>query len=129
MTDPLPTRAALAALAIIHLLMLGALYSQTAPHPPLSIALFGLGPFLSATVAVMAAAWIMAERPRSGPALAVLAAVLAALSLGPHKYVDPAFPLIWPAVLAGQIAALSVFAQLFAGRKSHRAGPALHRAA
>ena len=42
-------------------------------------------------------------------ALRLLAALMAMLSFGPQKYLDPQFPLIWPAVLTAQIAVIAVF--------------------
>lgn len=46
---------------------------------------------------------------RTGKALSLLAALMAMLSFGPQKYLDPQFPLIWPAVLTAQIAVIAVF--------------------
>lgn len=112
MTDPQPIRAALAALITVHLLMLFALYTGTPPHPPQEIPLFALGPFLTAVLAVASAAWIMADRPAIRP-LGTATAVLALVSLGPQKYVDPAFALIWPAVVTGQLAILALGICLF----------------
>lgn len=46
----------------------------------------------------------------------MLAAVMALISFGPQKYLDAQFPLIWPAVLAGQIAAAVVIYTAFRAR-------------
>ncbi|GAA4223316.1 hypothetical protein GGQ68_000796 [Sagittula marina] len=110
MIDPLPTRAALATLLAIHLLMLFALYTETAPHPPPTIPLFALGPFLTAVIAIGCATWMMAGRP-GATWLSVVTAILAMVSLGPQKYVDPAFAEIWPAVITGQVAIFVLLAQ------------------
>lgn len=109
MSDSGPIRAALAALIILQLVMLGALYAGVAPHPPSAIPLFGVAPFLATALATAAAALIL--DPLHGIAskgLSVMAAAMAMLSFGPQKYLDPEFPLIWPAVLAAQIAAAAI---------------------
>ncbi|WP_425072622.1 hypothetical protein [Sagittula sp. S175] len=124
MNDPLPTRASLAVLMVIHLLMLFALYTLTAPHPPVAIPLFALAPFLSAFTAIAAATWIMAERPIAVP-LSILTALLAAVSLGPHKYFDPAFSGIWPAVLTGQVAIVALMTQAVRALSARRTPKAL----
>jgi len=101
--------AALAALIILQLTMLGALFAQSAPHPPATIPLFGIAPFLAAALSAAAAAIIIGPlETAAGRVLSVLAALLALLSYGPQKYLDAQFALIWPAVIAGQIAAVAV---------------------
>ncbi|MGI9464412.1 MAG: hypothetical protein ACR2OM_10750, partial [Aestuariivirgaceae bacterium] len=44
----------------------------------------------------------------AGRVLSVLAALMALLSYGPQKYLDAQFALIWPAVIAGQVAAAAL---------------------
>jgi len=102
--------AALSALIILQLVMLGALYAQVPPHPPATIPLFAIAPFLAVALATAAAALIVGPvAGRTGRALSLLAALMALLSFGPQKYLDPQFPLIWPAVLAAQVAVIAVF--------------------
>jgi hypothetical protein len=57
----------------------------------------------------------------AGRVLAGLAAVAALVSFGPQKFLDPQFALIWPAVLAGQVAAGVILIGLFSRRmgKAH----------
>ena len=105
-----PTTAALATLTILQVIMLGSLYAHVAPHPPEATPLFGIAPLLGASVSAAVAAIVLGEG-RAATLLGVLAAVLALVSFGPHKYFDAQFPLIWPAVIAGQIAALTIFRQ------------------
>jgi hypothetical protein len=107
MPDPeRPARAALATLIVLQGVMLASLYAGVQPHPPASTPLFGIGPFLGAALSAAVAALIVGPmRGCAGPAMAGLAAVAALVSFGPQKYLDPQFPLIWPAVLAGQVAA------------------------
>lgn len=101
--------AALATLIILQLTMLGALFAQSAPHPPATIPLFGIAPFLAAALSAATAAIIIGPLDTvPGRVLSVLAAVMALLSYGPQKYLDAQFALIWPAVIAGQIAAVAV---------------------
>jgi len=101
--------AALAALIILQLTMLGALFAQSAPHPPATIPLFGIAPFLATALSAAAAAIIIGPlETAAGRVLSVLAALMALLSYGPQKYLDAQFALIWPAVIAGQIAAVAV---------------------
>ena len=57
-------RPGLVILGVLHLVMLSALYTETVPHPPLRVAPFALGPFLGATLAVIAAALAAAEDRR-----------------------------------------------------------------
>lgn len=112
MKDPIPTRAALAILMVTHGLMLFALYTGTEPHPPVRIPLFAMAPFLSALIGCALATWIMAERRAALP-LALLTAALSAVSFGPHKYFDAAFPDIWPAVLMSQAAIVTLLYQAY----------------
>lgn len=98
-------QAALISLVILQLTMLAALFTQTPPHPPLAVAPFALGPFLGASISVAASAMVLgATSTRLGTAASILAAVLALVSFGPQKWVDPAIAQIWPAVLLGEIA-------------------------
>ena len=109
MTDTRSLSAALVALIILHLVMLGALYAKVPPHPPATIPLFAIAPFLAVAIATASAALIIGPlHGRTGRGLSLLAALMAMLSFGPQKYVDPQFPLIWPAVLAAQAAVLAV---------------------
>lgn len=107
--QPLASFAALTALIILQVVMLMALYAGVEPHPPATIPLFGIAPFLGAAVATAAAALIIGPvHGMSGRGLSLLAAATALVSFGPQKYFDAQFPMIWPAVIAGQIAAAVV---------------------
>jgi uncharacterized membrane protein len=102
-------RIALLTLIILQTVMLGSLYAGVAPHPPAKIPLFAIAPFLA--VSLSAAAGALVAGPRNGKlgrTLAVLAALGALLSFGPQKYFDAQFHLIWPAVIAGQVASAVV---------------------
>ena len=103
--------AALSSLIILQLVMLVALFAKSAPHPPSTIPFFAIGPFLGASLAMATSSIIMAPAGRTGASLAVLSAIFALLSFGPHKYFDAQFALIWPAVVGGQIAAIVIFYQ------------------
>jgi hypothetical protein len=114
--------AALAALIVLQVFMLSALYAGIKPHPPIATPLFGIAPFLGASVAI--ALWAAIVQPLKSVAgrwLSVLSALLALVSFGPQKYLDPQFALIWPAVLMGQVSALVLFTQVF-GAISARSG-------
>lgn len=116
MTSDLQTRAmnaALISLVVLQAIMLGALYAGIAPHPPAATPLFGMAPFIAMAVSVALAAMIIGGARKAGKALAVLAALAAAISFGPQKYLDPAFPLIWPAVLCGQVAIVAIIVMVF----------------
>ncbi len=41
------------------------------------------------------------------------------LSFGPHKYLDPQFGLIWPAVVTGQLAFVGLLVVLLRARRIH----------
>ncbi|MGI9426837.1 MAG: hypothetical protein ACR2PA_26910 [Hyphomicrobiaceae bacterium] len=112
--DERSSRAALVAICVLQAVMLAALFSRTSPHPPTAVAVFGIAPFIGASLAVAAAAIIVGPtRSASGKALAVVAIVCALVSFGPHKYLDPQFALIWPAVVAAQISVIVVLLSLF----------------
>jgi len=107
----LTAKTGLMALALLQALMLAALYTGTPPHPPLEIAPFALGPFLSASIVLAIAAHQLAAE-RMAPGLAIAACLTALVSYGPHKYLDAAFPQIWPAVILAQVAIITVVVDL-----------------
>lgn len=97
--------AALAVLLTLQVVMLAELFAGVPPHPPEQIALFGIAPFLSVSLATAVAALVVGPTDTlAGRSLSLLAGLLAMLSYGPQKYVDPQFPLIWPAVVVAQLA-------------------------
>lgn len=101
--------AALTALIILQAIMLLSLFAGIAPHPPKAIVLFGIAPFLAVSLSFAAGAMIIGpEQDTVGKGLSLAAALCALLSFGPQKYIDPQLPLIWPAVLAGQVCALFI---------------------
>jgi len=103
------TAAGLSVLIIIQIIMIGAMFSQTQPHPPLFIPLFGLVPFLAASIAAAVAALVLgAKETRVGLIVTWAAAGMALLSFGPQKWFDPAIAQIWPAVLISQIAICAI---------------------
>ena len=103
------TAAAVAALLVLTGAMLLAMFTRTEPHPPLEVEPFALGPFLAASLATGAAAYVLAVRGfRFAMATALLFALTALVSYGPQKYVDPAFPRIWPAVIVAQLAIAAI---------------------
>ena len=108
-----PTYTALATLAILQLIMLGALYAGVPPHPPARLPLFAMAPFLGLSLALCAVAAILLKpNPRSAATVALAASLAAMVSYGPHKIVDPAFAQIWPAVLGAQAAVIALLFQL-----------------
>ena len=111
--------AALVALIVLQGIMLSALYAGISPHPPVAPPLFGIAPFIGASLATAGAALIMGQGA-AGRWLSILAALLALVSFGPQKYFDPQITLIWPSVLAGQVAAVTLLygalAQVVRGR-------------
>ena len=117
-----PAIAALTMLIVLQAIMLSALYAGIKPHPPIATPLFGIAPFLGAAMSVALAAIILQPlNSTAGKALSLLAAVMALASFGPQKYFDPQFALIWPAVISGQLASLTIFANVLAPR--HKAAP------
>ncbi|MDP6342914.1 MAG: hypothetical protein QF578_16475 [Alphaproteobacteria bacterium] len=112
-TGALPNYLATAAITVLLTLtgvMLLAMMSRTAPHPPLEVPPFALGPFLGASLAIGAAAFhVLSQGGRHGATLAILFALTALVSFGPQKYLDPQFSRIWPAVITAQVAVVTIF--------------------
>lgn len=101
--------AGLAALIVLQGVMLGALYAGVEPHPPRTTPLFAIAPFLGSAMAAAVAAWWYGPTNGGAGRFLAIAAVLAALvSFGPQKYFDAQISLIWPAVVAGQLASIGV---------------------
>lgn len=112
--SPRLTYAALTTLILVQLIMLTSLFAGLAPHPPRAIPFFAMAPFLSVAIAIAASAMIIGPlNGRTGKAISILAALCALLSYGPQKWIDPAIGEIWPAVLAGEIAAFGLFILVF----------------
>ncbi len=108
-TTPRHVQAALATLIILQTVMLGALFAQSPPHPPADIPLFAIAPFLAVALSAALSAIIAGPlETTAGRVLSLLAALMALLSFGPQKYLDAQFSLIWPAVITGQIAAVTI---------------------
>ena len=120
MPDPNQTStAALAVLIILQAVMLGALYAGVPPHPPTATPLFGIAPFLGASMGAAVAAMLLGGgSSRTGRALCLLAALMALVSFGPQKYLDGQFGLIWPVVIFAQLACLALFANAFRHARS-----------
>jgi hypothetical protein len=110
--------AALSVLIVLQMIMLSALYAGIKPHPPVATPLFGIAPFIGASIAAALAAIIMTLATRGGRVLSVLAALMAAASFGPQKYFVPEFPLIWPAVIGAQIAIVTIIANVVSHRRA-----------
>ncbi|CUH76257.1 hypothetical protein TRM7557_00793 [Tritonibacter multivorans] len=108
MHAPKPETAALLVLIVLQTVMLSALYAGIPPHPPVATPLFGIAPFIGASLAVAAAAIVLGPDHGTGRQLAVLAALMGLVSFGPQKYLDAQFALIWPAVMVGQAAVVTI---------------------
>lgn len=107
-------RTSLGVLLVLQFVMLAALFTKTPPHPPLATPLFGLGPFLGASIAVAVAALQLGDTTTRAGRIASLAAVaLALLSFGPQKWFDPTFGEIWPAVGLAQLAIIALVLACF----------------
>lgn len=105
--------AALTTLTLLQCIMLSALYAGIPPHPPEATPLFGIAPFLGASVSVAVSAIIVQPLTNFfGRSLSGLAALMALVSFGPQKYLDAQFGLIWPAVILGQLAALVIIVRV-----------------
>ncbi|WP_371225102.1 hypothetical protein [Roseovarius sp. 2305UL8-3] len=94
-------------LAVVQGAMLASLYFGVEPHPPRTIPLFAMPPFLAVSIGLALCA-IRLSTLRAGRVFAGLSAVCALLSFGPQKYFDAAFPDIWIAVIASQLAVLAI---------------------
>ncbi len=104
------TIAALSTLILLQLIMLSALYAGVRPHPPETTPLFGMAPFLGASVSLALTAIIVGPLGSSaGRTVSILATLMALVSFGPHKYFDTQFGLIYPAVVLAQLAAIVIF--------------------
>lgn len=124
-----PVAAALLTLIILQTIMLAALYAKIPPHPPEATPLFGIAPFIGAALAAAGSAlFLKGIETRAGQILCLLAALLAAVSFGPQKYFDAQFPLIWPAVLTGQIAIVTILYNLAKAMVGFAKGSANHPA-
>lgn len=111
--DTRSVNAALAALIVLQTIMLSALYAGIPPHPPVATPLFGLAPFIGAALAAAVAGLVLGTTETGyGRVLSLIAVVLAAVSFGPQKYFDAQFALIWPAVVVGQVAIVTVLVQV-----------------
>lgn len=114
------TTAALTALIVLQIIMLTALYAGIKPHPPTATPLFGIAPFLGASLSVAAGAIILGPlHDAAGRVLSLLSVVMALVSFGPQKYLDAQFALIWPAVLLGQFAALLILHRVICAMRTH----------
>jgi hypothetical protein len=112
------TIAALSVLIVLQTIMLTALYAAVAPHPPASTPVFGMAPFIAASMSAAIAAIVIGPlRSGAGRILSLIAVALALVSFGPQKYLDPQFRLIWPAVIAGQIAAVTIVLHVIGGAR------------
>lgn len=101
--------AAMSVLIILQAVMLGALYAGVAPHPPAATPLFGIAPFLGASLGAAVAALVLGVGTSpAGTGFSLIATAMALVSFGPQKYFDAQFALIWPAVIAGQLASLAI---------------------
>ncbi len=112
--------AALSTLILLQAIMLSALYAGIKPHPPTATPLFGIAPFLGASVSIAVCALIMQPLvTKEGRFLSITAAVLGLVSFGPQKYFDAQIALIWPAVALGQVAALVILFRVFQSVRHH----------
>jgi len=100
---------AVVALLVIHLMMTAAFLFQIPPHPPLETPAFGMGPFLGALL-TMGVLSLVSGDGTGARVFAVFTALLALPIVGPHKWLDPAMPLIWPALIVAQASIITVFA-------------------
>lgn len=116
------TSAALVTLITLQVIMLTALYAGIRPHPPLATPLFGIAPFLGASLSLALAALIVQPlTTATGRTLSVLAGLMALVSFGPQKYFDAQIGLIWPAVVLGQAAAVVIFARVVGVKRQRTA--------
>lgn len=110
--------AALTTLILLQTIMLLALFAGVPPHPPVATPLFGIAPFIGASLSVALSALVVQPLTNIvGRCLSLLAALMALVSFGPQKYLDVQFGLIWPAVILGQLAALVIIAEVLKARR------------
>lgn len=95
------------------------MFTQTSPHPPLTIPLFAMGPFLGAAIALAFCSILVgSEHTKPGLILALGATIAALISFGPQKWFDPLFHQIWPAVIGAQVCAAVIIARVFSQKKT-----------
>jgi|SRR6056297_3587822 len=117
--------AALTTLILLQGIMLSALYAGIRPHPPVATPLFGIAPFLGASVSIAVSAMIVQPlASTAGRGLSLAAALMALVSFGPQKYLDAQFGLIWPAVVLGQLAAVVLIVGVLRAMREGKAGGA-----
>lgn len=109
---PQTRTAALGTLIILQGVMLAALLFKLPPHPPEVIPIGGMAPTLGASLSAAFAALVMKGDGAAGKLFIIVACLFAAISYGPQKYFDPAFSLVWPAVVTAQIAIVALLATL-----------------
>jgi hypothetical protein len=110
--------AALIVIAALHAVMLAALFFDVAPHPPRTIVLFAMAPFLAVVIGLaMATLRQIAHDAAGARGLSVTVALLTLLSFGPQKYLDPALPEIWPAVVSAQLSVIVIAITLIQPRR------------
>ena len=115
--------AAATTLIILQTVMLLSLYSRTFPHPPETVAPFGIAPFLGASLSFAAIALIFQPtQDRIGRVFGVLAALSALVSYGPQKYFDAQIGFIWPSVVIGQLAAVTLIVVIWQARNNREKG-------
>ncbi len=111
--------AAIIGLLILTGVMLLALFTRTAPHPPLEVPLFALAPFLGSGLAIGSAALILIRGEHSyAKVIVFLFCILSLISFGPQKYFDPSFSRIWPAVICAQACILLILIRYFFSKTS-----------
>ena len=107
----------LATIIILQVVMLLSLYAQVQPHPPATIPISGIAPFLGFALSMAVSSIILGPTEnRAGMTTAILAALASLVSFGPQKYFDPQFPLVWPAVISAQIACMVLVISIFRER-------------
>lgn len=117
--------AALTTLILLQGIMLSALYAGIRPHPPVATPLFGIAPFLGASVSIAVSAMIVQPlASTAGRGLSLAAALMALVSFGPQKYFDAQSGLIWPAVVLGQLAAAVLIVGVLRAMREGKAGGA-----
>ncbi|MCG7493977.1 hypothetical protein [Thalassobius sp. Cn5-15] len=109
---PQTKTAALGTLLILQGVMFAALLFKLPPHPPEVIPIAGMAPTLGASLCAAFAALVMRGEGIAGKLLIIIACLLAAISYGPQKYFDPAFSLVWPAVITAQLAIVALLGAL-----------------